>query len=87
MFIDNKNSLDVFLPRRAMKNVTTIKKSQNRPVERSEQAEKSTMNNLSWKEMARPMPCYFVMLISSIFQAILAVLLSPYDLLNRPQSR
>jgi hypothetical protein len=33
------------------------------------------------------MPCYLVMFVSSVFQAILAVLLLPYNLLNRPQIR
>jgi hypothetical protein len=41
------------------------------------------VKNLSWNELTRPIPCYLVMFISSVFQAILAVLLLPYNMLNR----
>jgi hypothetical protein len=48
-----------------------------------EKSEKSKMKDSNWHELTKPLPCYLVMLISSIFQAILAVLLLPYNLLNR----
>jgi len=62
-------------------------KRQRGSVNYPEKSGKSKMNKLSWNELTRPMPCYLVMFISSIFQAILAVLLLPYNLLNRTEIR
>jgi len=70
-----------------MSNLANIKKRENRSVDRPEQSGKSSMKNLSWNDITKPMPCYLVMLISSVFQVILAVLLLPYNLLNRPEIR
>jgi hypothetical protein len=57
-----------------------IKKGEHKPVDRSKQS--GTSMSTSWKEIARPVPCYVVMCISAVFQALLAVLLLPYTLLN-----
>jgi hypothetical protein len=70
-----------------MSNTATIRKREQESVERPEKSERSAMKNLSWNELTRPIPCYLVMFISSVFQAILAVLLLPYNLLNRPEIR
>jgi hypothetical protein len=70
-----------------MSNQANINKSENRSVDRPEQSGKSTMKNLSWNEITKPIPCYLVMFVSSVFQAILAVLLLPYNLLNRSEIR
>lgn len=70
-----------------MSQLAKNKKEEKRSVDRPEQASKRDEENLSWKEIARPMPCYVVMLVSSLFQAILAVLLLPYSLLNKTGSR
>jgi hypothetical protein len=68
-----------------MSESATTTKWKKRSVGYPEKTGKSEMNNSSWNELAKPMPCYLVMLISSIFQAILAVLLLPYNLLNRTE--
>jgi hypothetical protein len=65
-----------------MSNQAIIKKGRNKPVDRPVHSEKSPMKNPSWEEIARPVPCYLVMCVSAVFQAILAVLLLPYTLLN-----
>jgi hypothetical protein len=65
-----------------MSNPAIIKEGGNKPVDRPMHSEKSTMKNPNWKEISRPVPCYLVMLVSAVFQAILAVLLLPYTLLN-----
>jgi len=70
-----------------MSNLANIKKRENNSIDRPEQSGKITMKNLSWNEITKPMPCYLVMLVSSVFQAILAVLLLPYNLLNRSEIR
>ncbi len=70
-----------------MSNLANIKKRENGSDDRPEQSGKSTMKNLSWNEITKPMPCYLFMLISSVFQAILAALLLPYNLLNPPEIR
>jgi len=72
-----------FLLRRAMSKRATTRKREKRSVDRLEKSAISTMKNLSWNELTRPIPCYLVMFISSVFQAILAVLLLPYNMLNR----
>jgi len=70
-----------------MSNLANTEKRENRWVDRLEQSGKSTVKNLRWNEITKPVPCYLVILVSSIFQAILAVLLLPYNLLNRPEIR
>ena len=75
-------SLRAFLSRRAMSTPAIRKKGGNKPVDRPSQSEKRIMKNTSWKEIARPVPCYLVMCVSAAFQGILAVLLLPYTLLN-----
>ena len=57
-------------------------KGENKPVDLPKQSGKRILKNTSWKEIARPVPCYLVMCVSGVFQAILAVLLLPYTLLN-----
>jgi hypothetical protein len=59
------------------------KKRVKRSADRLEKSGSSAMKNLGWNELTRPIPCYLVMFISSVFQAILAVLLLPYNMLNR----
>jgi hypothetical protein len=59
-----------------------IKKGENKPVDRPKHSVKSTLKNPNWKEIPRPVPCYVVMCVSAVFQALLAVLLLPYTLLN-----
>jgi len=65
----------------------TTRKREKRSVDRLEKSAISTTQNLSWNELTRPIPCYLVMFISSVFQAILAVLLLPYNMLNRTEIR
>ena len=65
-----------------MSNPAIIKKGENNPVDFPKQSGKSVIKTASWKEIARPVPCYLVMCFSAVFQAILAVLLLPYILLN-----
>lgn len=76
-----------FLPRRAMDNLATVMTGENKPVTLPRQSGKIPVKNFNWKEIARPLPCYLVMIISSVFQVILAVLLFPYNLLNPPRFR
>ena len=52
--------------------------------DRSEKLRKRTVKNRNWEEISKPVPCYFVMLIISVFETLLAILLLPYNLLNRP---
>ena len=47
------------------------------------QSEKRSIKNLDWEQLSRPMFCYFVMILISAFETLLAILLLPYNLLNR----
>jgi hypothetical protein len=66
-----------------MSKPTTIRTDKIRSGGRSEQSERRSIHDLSWEQIAKPMPCYFVMLLISAFETLLAILLLPYNLLNR----
>ena len=66
-----------------MSTLATSRTDKIRPHGRSEQFEKRSTRNLDWEQISRPMPCYFVMILISIFETLLAILLLPYNLLNR----
>lgn len=72
-----------FLLRRAMSNLAITMKGEKRSAGRSEHSGKPAMKNHRWEEISRPIRCYLVMLIISVFQTLLAILLLPYNLLNR----
>jgi len=73
-----------FLLRRAMSTLAKRMTQKKWGTGRSGQLGKITVKSLNWEEISRPMPCYFVMLIISVFETLLAILLLPYNLLNRP---
>jgi len=66
-----------------MSKLTTIRSDKIRSSGSSEQAEKRSIKNLNWEQISKPMPCYFVMFLISAFETLLAILLLPYNLLNR----
>ena len=80
-----KESFDhAFLLRRAMSTLAKRMTQKKWGTSPSGKLGKRTLKNLNWKDISRPMPCYFVMLIISVFETLLAILLLPYNLLNRP---
>ena len=70
-----------------MSKLTTTRIDKIRSNGRSKQPEKRSIKNLSWEQISRPMPCYFIMFLISVFETILAILLLPYNLLNRTDER
>jgi hypothetical protein len=65
--------------------MATAMKKKNSFAGRSEPRGKSAGKETNWEEISRPVPCYLVMFILSLFEMILAILLLPYNVLNRPK--
>jgi hypothetical protein len=66
-----------------MSTSTTFRTDKMSPHHSVEQSEKRSIKILDWEQISRPMPCYLIMILISAFETLLAILLLPYNLLNR----